>query len=232
MSTLPTRPPRTAPLVEGEKLTQEEFHRRYAAYPEDVKFELIGGIVYMTSPLRWPHGVYHSQLNLALGLYQAGTPGIELGDNATTILGAKSEPQPDLALRILPECGGQSQINPEKYVEGAPELLAEIADSSRAVDLHQKKTDYEEAGVIEYLVLSLEEEQLHWFDLASQRPLKPNRQGIFRSSVFPGLWIDSRALLARNSARLIQIVQQGLASSPHATFVKRLEARRRKKAPG
>ena len=44
------------PLHNGDRLTQAEFHRRYEAYPEDVKFELVGGIVYMTSPLRRPHG--------------------------------------------------------------------------------------------------------------------------------------------------------------------------------
>ena len=80
---------------------QAEFHRRYEAYPEDVKFELIGGIVYMASPLRWPHARYTNKLGMAFGLYEASTPGVEAGDDATAIRGDESEPQPDLALRIL-----------------------------------------------------------------------------------------------------------------------------------
>src|SRR5437773_8207990 len=90
------------PLYTGDRLTQAEFHRRYEAYPEDVKFELIGGVVYMASPLRRPHGRYSIHLETVLGIYEASTPGIEGLDNATTILGEFSEPQPDLTLRILP----------------------------------------------------------------------------------------------------------------------------------
>src|SRR6266851_8915829 len=101
--------PQIIPLLNnGDRLTQREFHRRYEAYPDDVKFELIGGIVYMASPTGWPHSKYHLQLATVLGNYEAATPGVEGLDNATTILGPWSEPQPDLALRILPERGGQS----------------------------------------------------------------------------------------------------------------------------
>lgn len=216
------------PLANGDRLKQPEFHRRYRTYPDDVKFELIGGIVYMSSPPRWPHGNYSQELALVFGLYRAATPGIEAGDNATIILGEESEPQPDIALRLLPEYGGQSCLDAEKYVQGAPELLAEIAYSSRALDMHQKREDYERAGVQEYLVLCIEDEELHWFHFPSGDMIRPNRQGVSRSLVFPGLWIDSRALLARDTARQIEVIQQGLASREHTTFVKRLQAARRK----
>jgi Uma2 family endonuclease len=114
MSTLFTgrrrqRPSVGPPLNNGDRLTQAEFHRRYEAHPGKEKFELIGGIVYLASPLRRPHANYHEELGFALGLYRRGTPGVELLLDATAILGEESEPQPDLALRILPELGGQSQ---------------------------------------------------------------------------------------------------------------------------
>ncbi|HXG12687.1 MAG TPA: Uma2 family endonuclease [Gemmataceae bacterium] len=228
MSTVPRRLPRSRedlpPLENGERLTQREFHRRYEAYPEDVKFELIGGTVYMASPLRQPHATYHAKLSLVLGLYEAATPGVELLDNATTILGEESEPQPDLELRILTEYGGQTRINKKKYVVGAPELLVEVASSTTTIDMHQKKDDYEQAGVLEYLVLCIREKELHWFGFGSHRPIRPNRQGIYRSQVFPGLWIDGPALLARNARRLIEVIQQGVESKEHTTFVQRLEA--------
>jgi Uma2 family endonuclease len=224
------RPPDLPPLENGDRMTQAEFHRRYQAYPEDVKFELIGGTVYMASPLRWPHATYHEELGFAPGLYRRATPGVELGYDATTILGEESEPRPDLALRILADWGGQSRMNEDKYVEGPPELLAEIASSSRAIDLNQKREDYERAGVLEYLVLSLEEEQLHWFDFASGRSIAAGRQGISRSRAFPGLWLDGQALLARDSARTLEVMHQGLASREHAAFVKRLQTAHRRRS--
>jgi Uma2 family endonuclease len=218
------------PLLEnGDRLTQTEFHRRYEAYPEDSKFELVGGIVYMASPLRWQHGTYHVALATTFGLYAARTPAVEAGDNATTILGEESEPQPDLALRILAACGGRSRLNRKGYVVGPPELLTEIASSTRALDLHQKKYDYQRAGVGEYLVVCLEEGELHWFSLRSGRPLTPDAHEVYRSRVFPGLWIDAQALLVCDTARLVRVVEQGLASREHAAFVRRLKAKRRKR---
>jgi Uma2 family endonuclease len=223
MSTARRSPP-VPPLVHGQRLKQPEFHRRYEAYPEDVKFELIGGVVYMASPLRRPHGNCSFVLGTALGVYNSATPGTEGLDNTTTLLGGEKEPQPDVALRILPAFGGRSRDTEEEYVAGPPELVAEIAHSSRDVDLNQKRDDYRQAGVVEYLVLCVAEQELHWFHFPSGKPLRPNRQGVWRSRVFPGLWLDGRALLARDLARLLEVVQQGLASRSHAAFVKRLQA--------
>ncbi len=227
-----TRGPSIPPLVNGDRMKQPEFHRRYEACPDGLKFELIGGTVYMASPMRWLHGNYHPKLSLPLELYASGTPGVELGDNATTILGEESEPQPDLTLRLLQEFGGRSWLNTDGYVEGTPELLAEISHSTLAIDMHQKRDDYKRAGVLEYVVLCVEEQELHWFHFPSGKRIRPNRQGISRSRVFPGLWIDARALLARDSARLMEVVQSGLASQEHARFVKRLQAARRKRSKG
>jgi Uma2 family endonuclease len=215
-------------LYNGDHLKQPEFHKRYRLCPEDMKFELIGGIVYMPSPMRWRHATYHLKLGLALETYASGTPGVEVGDSATTILDDKSEPQPDLALRVLSEYGGRSWLDEEEYVNGPPELVAEIAHSTVSIDLHRKREDYQRAGVLEYLVLCVEEQELHWFHFKSQRRITADKQGVFRSRVFPGLWIDGPALLARRSARIAEVVQEGLASSEHAAFVKKLEAAHRK----
>ncbi len=227
-------PPRLGPgkngvplLENGDRMCQAEFHRRYQEYPEGVKFELVGGIVYMASPLRNLHGTYHQKFNWVFLLYEEGTPGVETSDNATVILGEESEPQPDATLRILAECGGQSRVD-EEYLSGAPELVAEVAYSSRAIDMHQKREDYERAGVLEYLVLCIEEQELRWFHFPSGGEITPNRQGISRSLVFPGLWIDVQALLEQKKTRLREVVEQGMASRAHAAFVRRLEAARRR----
>jgi hypothetical protein len=157
---------------------------------------------------------------------------VECGIDATTILGEESEPQPDLHLRILSECGGRSRVNEDEYIVGPPELLAEVAHSSLAIDMNQKRQDYERAGVGEYIVLCVEERELHWFDFAAGSEIVANRQGVRRSRVFPGLWLDGAALLARDSARLEAVLRQGLASREHAAFVRRLGRARRQAERG
>jgi len=213
-------------------MAQPEFHRRYEAYPEDVKFELIGGIVYMASPLRRTHGRWHLQLGSLLERYAARTPGVEALDNATTILGEESEPQPDLALRVLHEYGGRSRETEDDYILGPPELIVEVAHSTRAIDMHQKRVDYQQAGVREYLVLSVEEPELHWFRFRPAARIAPDANGVSRSRVFPGLWIDASALLAGNRNRAGTILRRGLASREHTDFVQRLQARYQKRRGG
>jgi hypothetical protein len=214
--------PRVPPLYSGDRLTQAEFHRRYLAQPDDTTFELIGGIVYMASPMRRAHGVYHVDVSTLLGLYVAETPGVEAADNATVILDEDNEPQPDLYLRILPDAGGRSETAEDDYVLGGPELLVEIAHSTVAIDLHAKKESYQNAGVLEYVVLCIEERQVRWFDLPADRPFEPDPDGIIRSRMFPGLWIDPAALIGRSSSRSLQVLRQGLASTEHQQSVERL----------
>ena len=214
-------------LVNGERMSQPEFHRRYEACPEDEKWELIGGIVYMASPLRLRHSGYDDEIGYLLGTYRRTTPGIEVTHNATAILGKASEPQPDLAMRILPEYGGQSRTSADDYLEGAPELVVEIAHSRRALAMHAKREDYRRNGVIEYLLLLVEEKEVRWFNFPEDE-IRPDRKGISRSRVFPGLWVDIEALLRRDSERLLGVLGQGLVSRPHASFVKQLQAAHRR----
>jgi hypothetical protein len=192
--------------------------------PEDVKAELIGGIVYMASPLRMAHGRYHSKLALILSLFEAATPGVETALDTTTILGEESEPQPDIVLRLLSEHRGQSNVDEAGYLVGAPEFVAEISHSTVGIDLHQKKTDYFRAGVQEYFVLSIEELEIFWFHFPSRKKLKPNKAGVWKSKVFPGLWIDGPALLACDSTKLIATAQEGLESDEHAQLLIKLKS--------
>jgi Uma2 family endonuclease len=209
-----------------------EFHRRYEASPPDVRAELIGGIVYMPSPLKVPHGTHASKLNGLLVMYEAATPGIQSLQNTTAILGQSSEPQPDLALRLLPERAGQSRENRKRYLIGAPELIIEVAHSSVAIDLHAKKDDYRDAGVREYLVLCLQEQELRAFDLPADEPWPLPADRVFRSRVFPGLWIDEAATIAEDLRKLLATLRRGLKSAEHAAFVRQLQpARVKRKRP-
>jgi Uma2 family endonuclease len=242
MATVPK--PRSTPalppeeLHSGDRMTRAEFHRIYEQMPPDFRAELIGGIVYVASPLRGRQATHHIPLSTLLGTYEVNTPGVEAGDNATVLLGGEGEPQPDLYLRVLPEHGGQSRTTPEDYVEGAPELVAEIAHSSRAIDLHGKRDDYTRHGVREYLVLCVRERQLRWFDLRAGQELAADADGIIRVRCFPGLWIDVEALLAKN-LRMLAVLQEGLATAERTAFVRALAeaatasaGKRRKKPSG
>ena len=77
-----------------------------------------------------------------LAAYVAATPGVESADNATVRLDGRNELQPDALLRIETACGGQSCIDAEDCIEGAPELVVEVAASSAAYDLHDKREAY------------------------------------------------------------------------------------------
>jgi Uma2 family endonuclease len=214
-------------LSSGDRMWQAEFHRRYEQYPDDVKFELVNGMVFMASPQRLPHCTCEVQLSTLLGLYSSATPGVQPAHNQTVILGEASEPQPDFLLRVLPEYGGRTKTD-DDYVCGGPELVIEVAHSTAAIDLHDKKDDYQRHGVSEYLVVCLEEPRLYWFDLAGGRSRNAPADGILRSKTFPGLWIDTRALFRGDLKRLMRVIKQGLSSPEHARFVRRLEKAARK----
>ncbi len=211
------------PLENGDKLTRVEFERRYQAMPNLKKAELIERVVYiMASPLRiTTHGQPHSYIIGWLFAYEAATPGVQVGDNATVRLDADNEPQPDALLRI--EQGGQSWIE-DGYVEGAPELILEITASSASYDLHEKLKVYRRNQVQEYLVWRVYENQFDWFRLNEGEyiRLEPNSDGITCSQVFPGLWLDKTALLSKNPAQVLETLQAGLASEEHQNFIQKL----------
>jgi Uma2 family endonuclease len=144
------------------------------------------------------------------------------GDNSTLRLDLSNEPQPDGYLRLLPECGGQAQLV-DGYVTGAPELIVEIAASSVSYDLHDKLTAYRRNGVREYVVWRVWDAVVDWFILRGGRFERlPLVDGIFKSEIFPGLWLEPAAVLRGDAARVVQVLQQGLASPEHAAFVARL----------
>jgi hypothetical protein len=211
------------PLCAGDKLTRDEFLRRWEQHPE-IKFaELIGGIVYMPSPLTRLHGVADNHVSGWLWVYAAQTPGTEAGNNATTFMEEGETPQPDDYLRILPEFGGQSR-NEGKYVGGAAELLVEVSVSSAAIDLNQKRDLYEREGVREYLAILMYEQEIRWHRLGKHgfKLMTPDADMIGKSKVFPGLWLDGNAMLAHDSAKVLATLQLGLQSPEHAAFVRKL----------
>lgn len=219
-----TEPGATAlPLVAGQRLGRAEFHERYEAMPQGVRVELIGGVVYMPSPVGASHSFMTSTVNFWLRWYRSRTPGLNVTDNATTALGDDSEVQPDAALLIAPECGGRSRIVRNIIVD-APELVVEVAHSTRGLDLGAKRLDYERAGTPEYVVVTLEPAEVVWHARRDGRleRVGPGEDGIYRSEDFPGLWLDPAALFDHDDRALLAALDRGLATAEHAAFVDRL----------
>ena len=216
------RPSGVAPLENGAHLSASEFLRRYEAMPELKKAELINGIVYMGSPVRSDqHGEPDALLQTWLGTYAIATPGVRAASNSTVRLGPDDVPQPDGSLRIMPEFGGQARLDAKGYLYGPPELVAEVAASSASLDAREKLASYRRAGVREYLVWRTEDNALDWWTLQEDeyRPLSAGADGIIRSRVFPGLWLDPKAMLARDGTKLLAVLHEGLQSAEHRAFI-------------
>jgi Uma2 family endonuclease len=214
-------------LVEGEHLDQPTFHARYLAMPSGSRAELIAGVVHLPNPLGRAHGSAQVPAMVWLSYYAEATAGVEVVGTATTVLGWKSEPQTDVILRVLPECGGRTR-NDGGFIHGAPELIIEVAKATRYVDLGPKLIDYEQAGVLEYVVRALDPDEVLWFqqDQGSLALIPPDADGIYRSKAFPGLWLDPRALLQGHTRQLRSVLDLGLSTHQHGEFAARLAAAR------
>ena len=214
------------PLIAGQRLKRDEFLRRWENMPEVKHAELIGGLVYMPSPISLDHSSHDGLVIGWLTYYAARTPGCDAGSSGTWLM-LEDAPQPDADLRILPEYGGQSWVE-GPYCAGAPELAAEVSLSSASYDLGPKMELYRVAGVREYVAVLLGERGVVWYRLVDGKyvPLQPGAGGLLRSVVFPGLWLDPDALLTLNGAKIFDVLDLGLRSPEHQDFVQLLGQRR------
>jgi hypothetical protein len=216
------------PLGNGDRLTRDEFERRYKATPKVNKAELIEGVVYMPSPVRHgSHSKPHVILANWIGHYAAKIPGLlEFGDNGTVRLDNDNEPQPDLFLMLPARVGGQAKIDADDYISGPPALVCEIAASSVSIDLHLKKTAYRRNGVQEYLVWRTEDSAIDWFSLVAGDfvPITPESDGTLRSRVFPGLWLTPANIIAADLPAVFALLDRSTSLPDHTDFVKRLAA--------
>ncbi len=213
------------PLLDGERMSREEFLGRWDLLPDLKLAELIRGGVHVPSPLSATHGDWDSLADYWLTHYAVNTPGCRASHNASVLM-LDDVPQPDVCLRILPEYGGRSgQKGP--LVAGSVDLVVEITVTTADYDLGEKLRLYEEAGVREYIVVE-PGARVTWHNLIDSRYAAhpPDADGILRSTVFPGLWLDPAALLAGDGPRILGVLNRGLAGEEHGAFIARLESQR------
>ena len=211
------------PLESGDRLSRAEFERRYHAHPEIKKAELIEGVVFVASPVRTrKHGIPHSHIITWAGVYCAATPSIEVADNNTLRLDLDNEPQPDVAVWIE---GGNAYISDDDYLEGAPELVIEVSASTASLDLHDKLRAYRRNGVLEYLVLLPETQEIRWYtwqESGEDVLIMPDEGGILESKVFPGLRLNPTLFWQRDLAGVLAVLQTGIDSAEHMAFVEQV----------
>lgn len=208
-------------LLYDEPLLFETGDRRNSSEP-NCSTELLHALPRFAGT--WPEdGLFH----MVLGVYAAKTPGCRSTSKPTWLI-LENAPQPDGALDILPEYGGRTGMR-KKLASGSPELIVETAVSSRSYDPGPNLALYQRAGVPEYAALFVEEERIEWrvLEQGSYRLMQPGSDGVLRSQIFPGLWLDSTAFWKQDGARLLSVLEEGLDSQEHARFVERLTARQR-----
>ncbi len=215
-------------LREGDRLSSAEFIRRWEAMPSLKRAELLGGVVFMPSPVSLPHALTHGEIYPWVWLYKELTPGCQSGLECTWLMGVEEVTQPDIFLRVLSECGGQSD-DAGNYPSGAPELIVEVTGSTMSRDLGVKLDIYRRVGVREYVTMLLHTKQVIWRQLVRGRykELKPAVDGLLHSTVFPGLWLDPAAVWDPKIS-IRTAVELGVKSAEHAAFVRKLAAKQRK----
>jgi hypothetical protein len=204
--TIANSAPTLTVLENGDRLNRIEFERLYTA-SKIKKAELIEGLVYVASPLRFtPHAKPHSQIIGWLITYQTLVAGLEVGIEPTVRLDDDNEPQPDAVLFRL---GGNAQVDMDGYITGALELIVEIAASTVSYDLHAKKRSYERNGVKEYIVWRTLDQQIDWFVLENgqYKNLAPDTAGIIHSIEFEGLRLNVSAILNGDMSIVLKTLQ-------------------------
>lgn len=220
------------PLSHGDRLDFEEFCRRWDVTLGLKHAELINGQVYMNPPVNWDyHGLPTARIVGWLAQYEMETAGLELATDASVYFNSESCVQPDAALRIQDDFGGSSHKHSDGRLSGPPELIVEVAASTVSYDWHDKKELYAACGVAEYMIWLVYDRRIAWYRLEDgvYQPLPVERSGYIKSQVFPGLWLDSKSLLADQKSKVVATLRKGLSSSEYARFIEQLKSRRRRR---
>ena len=124
---------------------------------------------------------------------------------------------------------GAVSVSEDGYATGPPELIVEVASSSESIDLHAKRRDYEQAGVLEYVVVVLRQRVVRWFVLqdGTYQEVEADASGLFKSSSLS--WALARCpspAPTRWSGKSWPRCSTGSETPEHAAFVQQLQARR------
>lgn len=220
-TTQPARGKSQPLLWEGQRLDRETFHRLYSDSPNLKLVQLIEGIVHMPSPMRFiHHGHPEVMMSTWLTYYSTFTTGVNSGGQSTLKIDDRNEYQPD---GMLFYDKGQLVIDDDGYLVGVPELVVEVSASTQSVDSKEKFQVYQKQGVKEYLLWNTQANDITWYGRGRSKfvPMKAGRDGVIKSKVFPGLWLNRTAMLQGDMALVLKTLQEGLESKVHQKLDKK-----------
>jgi Uma2 family endonuclease len=113
-------------------------------------------------------------------------------------------------------CGSRRPaVDRGPYGGGAPELIAEICLASTEVDFGPKAALYKAAGVREYITIEMFRQRIVWRMLEDCAYITQEvpADGILRSRIFPGLWLDMAAFWADDDAKMQAALNAGFAAA-------------------
>jgi Uma2 family endonuclease len=121
----------------------------YRSWPDDQRWELIGGVAVAMSPApSTRHQIVSGNLFSRLNQILSGRPCRPFSAPTDVKLSDLDVVQPDLLVVCDP-----ARIMPT-HIEGAPDIVVEVlSPATSARDLSEKKALYERSGVREYLVV-------------------------------------------------------------------------------
>lgn len=142
--------------VKKRLLSVDEYHKmaEVGILAEDDRVELINGEIIRMSPINSSHTSCVKRLNALLFEKLGRKVVISVQDPIT--LGSYSEPEPDLAvLKASDDFYARQHPRPEDV-----HLVIEVSDSTLSVDQGLKLSLYAEAGIPEYWIINLPEQQV------------------------------------------------------------------------
>ncbi|MCA9192205.1 MAG: Uma2 family endonuclease [Planctomycetales bacterium] len=149
------------------------------------------------------------------GLYCCIHPTLELPDNHVVVPGVV----------LMANHGKHRHASPEPNFErfrGAPNFVADVFSSDTSLDYSDRKHRFAAAGIEEYLAV-FDTEPLSWewnvLNQAEFNLLKPQQDGIIRSSALPGLWFPEVAFAGRDWWTLMAAITRGVTRRGHHEFM-------------
>ena len=138
-------------------------------------------------------------------MYSAATPGVEGGDNGSIRLDLDNMPQPD-AFLLCPAgpTAVRSRFSEDDYVEGAPELVAEVASSSvsyRPARQVPRLSPQRGPRVHRLAGPATGRSTGSSSEKGNTSACRSAPDGLTGARSFPGLWLDPAALIRGDSAR-------------------------------
>lgn len=150
------------PSYNGRRMSADQ----YLSLPETrERYELVDGVIIVSPSATWGHQRIAREILLQLTEFLEQSP---IGEAVSEV---DVRLRDDLVLRpdvVFLSSAKAARV--AKYITEPPDLVVEIVSPGAAErDLHDKKHDYETAGVAEYWVIDPEAREMHFFALDAGR---------------------------------------------------------------